>query len=121
MTSSIGSTFDETFESGELYLFHKSDSRCPSEESLWGVFDRLDHGRILLESGTLDFEKFELWYPLPPEYLFCRLASRNELRDYTYNIAAYEFQRRHSDLLKDCDLLPFPQRHSPLKKAILQE
>ena len=81
---------EESLESGELYLFHESDSSCPAESSLWGVVDCCDKGSVVLESYTLDQRFFVLWGDLPPTYRHCRLATRGELRDYAYNIALYE-------------------------------
>ena len=81
------------FEPGELYIFHTSNPQCPQNESLWGVFDKCDHGKIILESGSCNHRDFMLWSPLPDEYQFCRLATRSELRDYTYNIATHELER----------------------------
>ncbi len=79
------------FEVGDLYLFHPSDPRCPSESSLWGLFDRCEGERILLESsseGTLS--EFKAWHPLPEEYRYCRPATRPELRDYMWALGFYE-------------------------------
>ena len=56
--SHISKTF---FQAGELYLFHRSDMRCPSNNSLWGQYDKHEQGRL---------------------YLYCRRANRSELRDY---------------------------------------
>ncbi len=28
------------FVDGEVYLFHPADPSCPSEDSLWGMFDK---------------------------------------------------------------------------------
>ena len=81
---------DRPLESGELYLFHVSDPSCPPNESLWGVLDFVDGERLVLESYTLDQRCFVLWRTLPEAYRYCRRATREELRDYTYNIALYE-------------------------------
>ena len=75
---------------GELYLFHTESADCPSEESLWGIVDRREGGRVHLESSSRDLRSFQLWQPLMPEYRYCRLATRSELRDYSYNLAWWE-------------------------------
>lgn len=75
------------FEIGELYLFHRTKAGCPSEESLWGVFDRIEAGHIRLESSSSDLRGFRLWHRLPADYRYARRASRAELRDYAFNLA----------------------------------
>lgn len=75
---------------GEVYLFHRSDPRCPADSSLAGVFDTREKGRIYLESSTEDWIRYRKWHPLPGGYRYCRLASRAELRDYAANLARYE-------------------------------
>lgn len=67
---------------GEVYLFHPSDSRCPAEGSLWGIFDKKIGSEIYLESSTLDLSGFRYWHRLPDKYRYCRLSTRDELRDY---------------------------------------
>ena len=76
---------DFEFVSGEIYLFHRSDPDCPRDSSLWGVFDRRIGNTIYLESSTTDYRRFRLWHRLPRTYRYCRLADRNELRDYVSN------------------------------------
>lgn len=53
----------------ELYLIPPPDPLCPAASSLRGIFD--------------------LWHPLPEEFVFCRRATRSELRDYVFNLAYY--------------------------------
>lgn len=79
------------FMAGELYLFHPADPACPAEESLWGVFDKTENDTIFLESSSHDLKYFRVWHPLADEYRFARLASRDELRDYTMKLARYEY------------------------------
>ncbi len=86
-------TADDAFESGELYLFHPTDPSCPASESLWGLFDKAAEGRLFLESSSSDLLCFDLWHPLPAEYRYGRLATRAELRDYAFALAAYEHRR----------------------------
>lgn len=74
-------------EPGEVYLFHRTAPACPADESLWGIFDTRIHGRIYLETSSLDLCRFRKWHPLPPGYRYCRLATRDELRDYMAALA----------------------------------
>ena len=43
---------ERQFEIGELYLFHRKNSRCPSISSLWGIFNGYKEGRLSLESSS---------------------------------------------------------------------
>lgn len=74
-----------TFKVGEVYLFHTDDPRCPQAESLWGLYDRHDGNSIRLESCSKDQKHFSIDRRLPVQYRFCRLSTRNELRDYMAN------------------------------------
>ena len=73
------------FKVGEVYLFHTDDSRCPNTESLWGLYDRHDGNSVRLESCSTDQKHFSKGLRLPEQYLFCRLSTRSELRDYMAN------------------------------------
>ena len=75
---------------GELYLFHPSNLHCPAEDSLWGLYDKTEDGVIYLEHCTLDLRNFRLMYKLPIHYEFCRLATRDELRDYMYSLGYHD-------------------------------
>ena len=86
----IGTALSGGFIRGELYLYHRSDRRCPSESSLWGVFDRTTDDSIRLESCSRDLSDFRFWLRLPAGYRYARRASRTELRDYTAGLAYYE-------------------------------
>lgn len=87
-----GSPFpDIEFRVGELYLFHTSDRNCPPESSLWGMFDHLSgNGAIGLESSSEDLVRFRCGGTLPAGYRYCRLSSRDELRDYTADMTFAE-------------------------------
>jgi len=76
--------------SGTLYLFHRSDRRCPAATSLFGIIDKTSNGIIYLESSSRDLRRFRLWHRLPNHYRYHRLASRSELRDYMFSLAYYE-------------------------------
>ena len=79
---------------GELYLFHADDAQCPAESSLWGVFDKREAEQIVLESSSRDLRSFSLWQQLPTDYRYSRVATRSELRDYSYNLAVWECRGR---------------------------
>lgn len=77
-------------ERGELYLFHDSDIACDPDSSLWGMFDRIESDKIFLESSTSDLRNFRRWHTLPESMRYCRLSTRNELRDYIANMIISE-------------------------------
>ena len=79
------------FESGDVYLFHKRNSRCPPESSLWGMFDKRVGSSVYLESSTKNLRHFDMWHRLPERYRYCRHSTRSEFRDYVFNRAASEF------------------------------
>lgn len=75
------------FRIGDVYLFHATDPRCESRTSLWGIVsDRSADGRICLETSSANLQKYDNWTFLPAEYLFCRLSTRDELRDFAFNL-----------------------------------
>ncbi len=76
--------------SGALYLFHRSDRRCPAVNSLYGIIDKTSDSIIYLESSSRDLRRFRLWHRLPKHYRYHRPASRSEFRDYIFNLAYYE-------------------------------
>lgn len=86
----VGTAQPGRFIQGELYLYHPSDPHCPPESSLWGVFDRTADGYLLLESCSRDLFSFRCRIQLPHAYRYVRLASRDELRDYTAGLIYYE-------------------------------
>lgn len=50
------------FRAGEVYLFHRSDSRCPGSSSLWGQYDKHYRGRLYLESSSHNLRTFRHWH-----------------------------------------------------------
>lgn len=82
------------FRIGDLYLFHTSNPRCPSSSSLWGFYDKRINGVIYLEHSSYNLHNFSLWHPLHTLYRYCRLATRNELRDYMYNLGWFESKKQ---------------------------
>jgi len=79
-----------TFHLGEVYLFHRTDHYCPPKSSLWALLDKQNETGIYLESSSYDLRKFELWHKLPDDYEYCRLATRAELRDFSFALAWFE-------------------------------
>ena len=87
-------TQNEDFVTGKLYLFHTSDADCPRETSLWGVVvRRTDDRTLLLKVCTRNPKQFVLGLQLPAGYRHCRLATRDELREFASNLAAYVAMR----------------------------
>lgn len=76
---------------GDVYLFNRTNKRCPPESSLWGMFDKREGAEIYLESSS-DSElcRFTLWHKLPDDYRYCRLATREELQSYIYRLTWFE-------------------------------
>ncbi len=72
---------------GELYLFRFEGAPSP----LWGVFAHdLMGGGLMLETATNDLQLFSHWHPLASGAVSFRSATRDELRDYFYNLARQE-------------------------------
>lgn len=90
-------------KSGELYKFaiknsdfdeHRgAEQQCDYEE-LWGVFNKIEEQRVVLETATVDFLRFSIHTTLSINELRFRLASRCDLRDYIYNLAWHEAKRQ---------------------------
>lgn len=80
------------YVTGDLYLFHPINRWCPSQDSLWGIYDKTEDGITYLESSTLDLRHFAIRHRLPPKYRYSRLATRGELRDYMYNMGYRDAQ-----------------------------
>ena len=89
----IPPTVSGRFVPGELYLFHRSNADCPPSGSLWGLFDRSEAGVVRLESSSRDLHGFRFRHPLPDSYRYSRPATRDEYRDYFYNLGYYECLR----------------------------
>ena len=81
------------FETGEIYLFHRTDPDCPDDGALWAVVDSRDADGITLESCTDNLIDFSVRCRLPAEYRYCRLASRSEVREYAVALAMFEIER----------------------------
>lgn len=79
---------DAQLDSGDLYLFTPA-SNVPSGSGLWGIFDRINEsGEICLEVDSPDFEHFQRDTTLSQEYVYCRQATRHELRDFAFNMGS---------------------------------
>lgn len=94
------STAQDELLSGALYLFHRSDRRCPAVNSLFGIIDKTSDGIIYLESSSRDLLRFRLWHRLPKHYRYHRRAGRSELRDYIFNLAYYECTAIQSSMVR---------------------
>jgi len=81
------------FETGEIYLFHKTDPDCPDGDALWAVFDSRDVNGIMLESCTDNLIDFTLRCRLPADYRYCRLSTESEVREYAVALAMFEIER----------------------------
>lgn len=80
-----------TLHPGELYLFCPVNQSCPSTECIWGIFNKEEQGQIFLESSSRDLKHFRLWHLLPERYRLCRIATRDELRDYVAAISHTDY------------------------------
>jgi len=85
--------FNQTFIPRAVYLFHRIDPECPTDGSLYGIFDKETADAIYLESSSLDLRKFRHWHHLAKDYRYCRPAIRFELRDYIFNLTCDEWQQ----------------------------
>lgn len=94
-TSNTKALHSQKFIIGELYLFHPKIKHCPAHDSLWGIFNSIDSGKINLESYSLDLQNFSKWHYLPSKYKYSRRATRAELRDYMYNLGQIENKDNH--------------------------
>lgn len=75
-----------TLSAGDLYAFSPSDNTSETS-TVWGIFDmHSPDGHIHLESSSDDYQTFRTYTMLPEEYLYARPATRDELRDYAYNL-----------------------------------
>lgn len=75
------------FRAGEVYLFSVADPLCGARGSLWATYDKSCGGEIHLEACTSDRRRFVLWHVLPGAYRYCRMATRDELREYMTDMA----------------------------------
>lgn len=83
------------FRIGEVYLFHCNNRRCPSKSSLWAIFDKRIGNDIYVESSSNDLRRFRLWHRLPDDYVYCRLATRQELGNFMFALAWFESRREN--------------------------
>lgn len=81
------------FRTAEVYLF--SPVRRPVDpcSCLWGVVDCMTQGQIRMEILSYGFSEYLLNCTLPEGFRFARMATRDELRDFVYNIAFREGAR----------------------------
>lgn len=86
--------FNANLCAGELYLFHIDNPHCPSNSSLWGIYDKSINQNVYLESSTTDLLNYRIWHILPKHYIYYRRATRCELRDYMYNMGVSDGERK---------------------------
>ncbi len=77
--------FSTRLKEGELYCFH-----LHNKQIWWGICAKIGLEEIRLESATTDWHQFSTHLRLPQAVTAGRLASRAELRDFTYNRALAE-------------------------------
>lgn len=76
---------DFHFVPGELYLFSLDPRRHDPDRCLWGIFDKLENGNVVLEVMTDGLTRFYRDACVPPEYVSVRRATRNELKDFYFS------------------------------------
>lgn len=75
---------ESNFQAGELYYFC---SEPDVATGIWGLFDCYDsEGRLRLEVWSCDFASFCAGMIVSQQYVYTRLATRDELRDFAYNM-----------------------------------
>lgn len=75
-----------SFRPGDLYVFSPTDTESP-EQTLLGIYDCHDSsGCIRLEAASHDYNTFQQRIRLADTYRFVRMATRDELRDFCYNM-----------------------------------
>lgn len=81
------------FRTGEVYLF--SPIRRPADPAscLWGMVEQVRKERLHMEILSYGFTEFRLDCTLPEGFRYARLATRDELRDFIYNVASREGAR----------------------------
>lgn len=80
----------QELQTGELYLFTPTTDNDRGSLNLWAIFAEYVDGGVWLETATNDFKHFSHWSRLPEGWRCCRRATRDELRDYAYDLAIYE-------------------------------
>ena len=76
---------DFHFVPGELYLFSLDPRHHDPDRCLWGIFDKLENGNVVLEVMTDGLTRFYRDACVPPEYVSVRRATRNELKDLYFS------------------------------------
>lgn len=78
------------FQGGDVYLFSPASRPTDASSCLWGVVDGYLAGRLHMEILSYGFSEYRLDCLLPEGFRFARLATRDELRDFVYNVAFRE-------------------------------
>ena len=76
---------DFHFVPGELYLFSLDPRRHDPDRCLWGIFDKLENGNVVLEVMTDGLTRFYRDACVPPKYVSVRRSTPNELKDVYFS------------------------------------
>ena len=76
---------DFHFVPGELYLFSLDPRRHDPDRCLWGIFDKLENGNVVLEVMTGGLTRFYRDACVRREYVSVRRATRKELKDFYFS------------------------------------
>ncbi len=83
-----------TLVTGELYLFHVGCTDGGDYGAcLWGIYSHTEADAIYLESASPDMVSYRLHHRLTGSCHNARLSTRDELRDYIYNLCYWEQHR----------------------------
>lgn len=81
---------ERNFNIGDLYVFTTAENPQPSaQQAIFGIYDTMRNGRIVLEVSSIDMCTFQMRMELPPEYRYARRSTRNELRLFSFNHGFY--------------------------------
>lgn len=78
------------FRIGEVYLFSPAHRPTDASSCLWGVVNDQLGERLHMEILSYGFSEYCLDCFLPEGFRYARLATRDELRDFVYNVAYRE-------------------------------
>ena len=76
---------------GECYLFFTSpDGDAGYGKRLWALFERRSDSRVMLEAASDDLVRFAKYTDLPAGFGYVRRTTRDEMRDFFYNMGFSE-------------------------------
>lgn len=77
--------------SGECYVFSMAPNmQKGGEEVLWAIYYRREHRCMILEAATFDLVHYSKYTALPAGFDYVREMTRDELRDFHYNLGFTE-------------------------------